>query len=432
MEVFRMNFKVFLENEEERFESLSVEIPLPNEVRVLAHLFKEAGQSLFVVGGAVRDKLYKDLHLPGTSYKPKDVDLATAAQPEAVVKILSSEEAKKAGVSVFPKGISFGVISAMLNGHEFEIATFREDWYDPESGDGRRPDKVAYSTPAKDAKRRDLTVNALFYDINDKEVRDYNLDEEGRGMGIQDIKNKVARPVGNPRDRFREDRLRIPRLVRFFCRFNDGDILKALDEKTLEAVWEFRALPGVSGERIAMEFMAGLKQSLKPAMFLRNYESLGLFPATFPNLHVDVKDFASVKDVRNPNAVIAWILKSNGDPKKVKTALTKQKYPGTVFEVVEFLLHLYELNPERLAALLRQRDLYKQELDMGVQQKKAQAMRGDVMDFAKIAGMEARMVKFLDYSPVVKSSEFMHLEPAQRGKAMSQAERDNYFRNNEQ
>lgn len=423
-----MSFKTFLENEEERFDSLSVEIPLPDEVRLLARLFKDAGESLFVVGGAVRDKLYKDFHLPGTAYKPKDVDLATPAQPDRVTEILKSREAKEAGVGVFPKGESFGVISAMLNGQEFEIATFREDWYDPDAGDGRRPDKVAYSTPSKDAQRRDLTVNALFYDINAREVRDYNLDSEGQGMGIQDIKNKVVRPVGKARDRFREDRLRICRLVRFFCRFNDGDILKAMDEQTLEAVWEFRTLPGVSGERIAMEFMAGLKQSLKPAMFLRNYESLGLFPATFPNLHVDVKDFASVKDVRNPNAVIAWILKSNGDPKTVKNGLMKQKYPGTVFEVVEFLLHLYELNPDRLANLLRRRDLYKQEEDAEVQQKKAQAMRADVMDFARIAGMEARMEKFLDYTPVAKSADFMHLEPAQRGKAMSQAERDNYFR----
>ena len=423
-----MSFKTFLENEEERFDSLPAEIPLPSEVNVLARLFKAAGKSLFVVGGAVRDYLYKDFHNPGTGFKPKDIDLSTDAQPDEVVKILSSRDAKEAGVTVFPKGASFGVISAMLGGQEFEIATFREDWYDPDSGDGRRPDKVAYSTPAKDAQRRDLTINSLFYDINDREIRDYNLDADGQGMGIQDIKNKVVRPVGKARDRFREDRLRIPRLVRFFCRLNDGDILKSLDEQTLEAVWEFRALPGVSGERIAMEFMAGLKQSLKPAMFLRNYESLGLFPATFPNLHVDVKDFASVKDVRNPNAVIAWILKSNGAPNKVKAALVKQKYPGTVFDVVEFLLHLYELAPDKVANLLRRRDMHLQEPDLEVQQQKARQMQQDVRDFARIAGMEARMEKFMAYTPQVKSADFMHLKPELRGKAMSAAERDNYFR----
>ncbi len=421
---------MFLESEEERYDSLYAEIPLPSEVLVLNRLFEAEGKLLFVVGGAVRDYLYKSFHLPGTaSYKPKDVDLSTQATPEEVVKILSSHTAKEAGVTVFPKGASFGVISALLNGQEFEIATFREDWYDPDAGDGRRPDKVAYSTPAKDAQRRDLTINSLFYDIHDHEIRDYNLDSDGKGMGISDIKNKVVRPVGKARDRFREDQLRIPRLVRFFSRLNDGDILKNLDEDTLEAVWEFRKLPGVSGERIAMEFMAGLKQSLKPAMFLRNYESLGLFPATFPNLVVDVKDFASVKDVRNPNAVIAWILKSNGGPLKVKAALTKQKYPGTIFDAVEFLLHLYELVPTKIAGLLRRRDQYKQDPDLAAVEAKGRQMHQDVMDFAKIAGMEARMEKFLAYTPQVKSADYMHLEPALRGKAMSDAERDSYFKN---
>src|ERR1700753_4290954 len=287
------------------YQYLDASLPLPEEVGVLADFFQTAGKSLFVVGGAVRDYLYNKIHLPNADFKPKDIDLCTEASPEEVITILSSREAKEAGVTVFPKGISFGVVSALIGGIEFEIATFREDWYDPESGDGRRPDKVKYSTPKNDAARRDLTINSLFYDINAQEIRDYNLDPEGRGMGIQDIENKVVRAVGNARDRFREDRLRIIRLVRFFCRLNDGNIF--LDTNTLEAIKEFRDLPGVSAERIAMEFMSGIKQSLNPTMFLRNYESLGLFSATFPGMKVEIQD---VKDVRNPAAIIAWILKS--------------------------------------------------------------------------------------------------------------------------
>lgn len=422
-----MDFKLFLESEEERFDSLSVEIPLPSEVRALGQLFREDSKSLFVVGGAVRDYLYKDYHLPGTSYKPKDTDLATEATPEEVVKILSSKRAKELGITVFPKGASFGVISAMMNGAEFEIATFREEWYDPDAGDGRRPDQVKYSTPAQDAKRRDLTINALFYDINRREIRDYNLDNEGKGQGIKDIQNKVVRPVGKAKDRFREDRLRIPRLVRFFSRFNDGDILKHLDEDTLEAVWEFRSLPGVSPERVAMEFIAGLKQSLKPVMFLRNYESLGLFPATFPNLRVDVPDFPSVKDVRNPHAVIAWLLKSNG-ASKAKAGLNKLKYPGSVFDAVEFLLHLYELVPDKIAHLLRRRDIYQQEKDLEAQAAKQRFLFQDVKDFGRISGREAEFEKFLNYKPQVQSADYMHLEPAQRGKKMAADERDLYFR----
>ena len=423
-----MSFKMFLENEENSYDAVQAEIPMPQEVRVLSGLFQRAEKSLFAVGGAVRDYMYREFHLPGTAYKPKDVDLATEATPEEVTKILSSREAKEADVTVFPKGAAFGVISAVVNGQEFEIATFREDWYDPEQGDGRRPDEVRYSTPAKDAKRRDLTVNALFYDLHAKEVRDYNLDQDGVGVGIQDVKNKVARPVGNAKDRFREDKLRIPRLVRFFSRFNDGDILQHLDEQTLDAVWEFRELLGVSGERIAGEFMAGLQQAQKPVMFLRNYESLGLFPATFPNLKVDVAGFHSVKEVNNPRAVIAWILRENGGPQKVKTALTKLKYPGTVFEAVEFLQHLYEMVPGKVAAMLRRRDTYKQEPDEDTRMEKQNNLFKDVRDFGRIAGMEAQLERFLKYVPSVKSADFMHLPPAERGKAMAAAESQAFYR----
>jgi tRNA nucleotidyltransferase/poly(A) polymerase len=129
--------------------------------------------------------------------------LATDAQPQDINKILTSQEAQLNGIKVFPKGEAFGVISAIVNGQEYEIATFREEWYDPEKGDGRRPDQVSFSTPGKDAQRRDLTMNALFYDVDKKEIRDYNVDEAGRGLGLQDIKNLVARPVGNAKGPFR-------------------------------------------------------------------------------------------------------------------------------------------------------------------------------------------------------------------------------------
>ena len=63
-------------------------------------------------------------------------------------------------------------------------------------------------------------MNALFYDIHGKEIRDYNVDEQGKGKGFADIRNKTTSMVGNAQDRFREDKLRIPRLVRFFSKYN--------------------------------------------------------------------------------------------------------------------------------------------------------------------------------------------------------------------
>lgn len=181
----KLSFKLFLENEEEKYESILADIPMPTEVYSLSALFTKYGATLFAVGGAIRDYLYHIYHDPKGKYDPKDVDLATEATPDKINQILNSPEGQKLGIKVVPKGEAFGVISAIINNQEFEIATFREDG---QYTDGRRPDSVSFSTPSKDSQRRDLTFNALFFDIHKKEIKDYN-----NGQGIQDIKDLVAR-----------------------------------------------------------------------------------------------------------------------------------------------------------------------------------------------------------------------------------------------
>ena len=140
----------------------------------------------YVVGGAVRDAIL------GSS--PKDFDLATDAKPDEVEAIAKQGKFKTVDV-----GKSFGVV--IVNGHE--IATFRKD-----IGKGRRPDAVDFTDIKGDVKRRDLTINALFYDIGKKQI----VDLVG---GIADLKKKKIRTVGNADDRFDEDPLRKLRAVRF-------------------------------------------------------------------------------------------------------------------------------------------------------------------------------------------------------------------------
>ena len=204
-------FRKYLETVEDKYDSVKADIPLPKAVYLLSDIFSRAGTSLFAVGGVIRDYLYSTHH--GGKFSPKDVDLATEAPPDKVIAILGSPLAKSNGIKTFPKGESFGVISAVIDGEEYEIATFREDG---QYSDGRRPDSVSFSTPAKDATRRDLTMNALFYDIKERKIKDFNLTPQGNGQGFDDIKNLIARPVGNAKDRFREDKLRIAKLIRFF------------------------------------------------------------------------------------------------------------------------------------------------------------------------------------------------------------------------
>ncbi len=151
-------------------------------------ILRRAGFVAYWAGGCVRDMLL------GTA--PKDFDIAASAQPSDLKKILKK---------IHPIGEKYGVVIAEHKGHHFEIATFRSD-----SGysDGRRPDAVLFTNPQEDAKRRDFTINALFYDPIADKIYDYV-------GGQDDLKNKLIRFIGDPHERILEDHLRIIRAIRF-------------------------------------------------------------------------------------------------------------------------------------------------------------------------------------------------------------------------
>ena len=144
---------------------------------------------------------------------PKDFDVATNAHPDQVKKIFKHSQFV---------GKSFGVIHLPFkNGQHIEIATFRKDGT---YIDGRRPESVEFTSIEEDAKRRDFTINALYYDFHKKKVIDFF-------EGIKDIEEKKIRTVGNPEVRFQEDYLRIIRALRFSVTF-DFEI----EEKTFKTL----------------------------------------------------------------------------------------------------------------------------------------------------------------------------------------------------
>jgi len=160
----------------------SFDIPIPKDLQDIHSRMKYAGRELYLVGGAVRDALM------GKS--PKDYDVATNASPEEVIKILQKDSKLKLDLT----GKSFGVVRVKTPADgEYEIATFRED-----IGKGKGT-SVKFSTIENDVRRRDLTINALFYDMDSGEVVDYV-------GGIKDIEDGVIRAVGEPGQRFDEDR----------------------------------------------------------------------------------------------------------------------------------------------------------------------------------------------------------------------------------
>jgi len=156
-------------------------------VRIVREL-QSSGHEAYLAGGCVRD------HLRGV--EPKDYDIATSASPDEILKR-------------FPRGDTigahFGVILVRRGGFSFEIATFREDGvYE----DGRHPASVKFSTSEADAKRRDFTINGMFFDP----VADRLIDHVG---GAADLEARVIRAIGIPENRFQEDYLRLLRAIRF-------------------------------------------------------------------------------------------------------------------------------------------------------------------------------------------------------------------------
>ena len=252
-----MRIKTFTEFQLITEAQSSLKLNVPSDIIDLYNLFKKNGKELYIVGGAVRDALL--------GKKPKDFDLATNALPVEVVKMVQD-----AGYSTIGEvGQQFGVVIVQIPSDKngVEIATFRED-----VGSGRRPDSVNYSTIDKDVLRRDLTINALFYDIGTGEI----VDLVG---GLADIQNQRIRTVGLASDRFAEDPLRKLRALRFAGRTNSK-----LDKEVADAIAIDNTLNGVSSERIRDEFKKSIESAKKPVDYLNMVSQFNLWDVMFPEL----------------------------------------------------------------------------------------------------------------------------------------------------
>ena len=220
--------------------------------REVAARLRERGHIAYFAGGCVRDII--------SGETPKDFDIVTDARPEAVQKIFPR---------TYAVGAHFGVIIVLENGFQFEVATFRSD---DAYIDGRHPSAVRFSSPEEDAKRRDFTINGMFYDPVAEEVIDFV-------GGRSDVAAKLVRAIGDPAQRFAEDRLRMLRAVRFAT---------ALDYKIDSQTWDalLASAPSInqiSAERIRDELV---RIFLSPNR-LRGWDLLdssGLMRAILPEL----------------------------------------------------------------------------------------------------------------------------------------------------
>ena len=210
----------------------------------------DAGHEAYLVGGSIRDMVLEDT--------PKDYDIATSALPKQVQKLFKKN---------VPVGIQFGTVMVLRRGYSYEVTTFRADG---RYVDGRRPTEVIFATVVEDVERRDFTINGLLYNAETEEVIDYV-------GGLEDLDAKIIRTIGDPFERFGEDRLRMLRAVRFASRLSF-----ALEDDTMKAIQQMAPrIHEVSGERIQQELMKIL-QGANPRRGVALLAETGLLKELLP------------------------------------------------------------------------------------------------------------------------------------------------------
>jgi len=220
---------------------------------------QDAGHTTYFAGGWVRDFLM--------DHPSDDIDIATTASVQQMEALFEK---------TIPVGIAFGILIIVEKGHHFEVATFRT-----ERGyvDGRRPSEVTPATPEEDALRRDFTINGMYYDPLSDELIDY---VEGK----KDVKRKILKAIGDPNERFKEDRLRMIRAVRYSARFSFS-----IEDDTWNAIKKHAHLlfPSVAIERVWNEFTKMSKYG-NFDIALTMLQRLGLLDTIFPEYDSVVLD----------------------------------------------------------------------------------------------------------------------------------------------
>ena len=216
----------------------------------------EHGHVALWAGGCVRDSLL--------GREPADYDVATSATPDQIVALFGKHR-------VLSIGAAFGVIIVLGprgTGLQTEVATVRSDG---EYVDGRRPESVLFCSAEEDARRRDFTVNGMFFDPLNEEVIDY--------VGGQlDLRNNLLRCIGRPADRFNEDKLRMLRAVRFAATFQFE-----IESETLQSVTQTaHQITQVSAERILQELRRMLAHPHRQMAF-RLMQQAGLLFGILPD-----------------------------------------------------------------------------------------------------------------------------------------------------
>lgn len=238
-------------------------IQLPEKVKYIIDTIMEAGYEAYAVGGCIRDSILLR--------EPSDWDITTSASPYQVKELFRR---------TLDTGIKHGTVTVMLDKEGFEVTTYR---IDGEYEDGRHPKEVTFTRNlTEDLKRRDFTINAMAYNEKDGLVDIFG--------GLEDIRRRTVRCVGNPLERFSEDALRMMRAVRFSAQLG-----YRIEEETSNAIRVLASdLKKISAERIQTELVK-LLTSPHPDYLRMAYET-GITKVVLPEF-----DLCMITEQKNPH-----------------------------------------------------------------------------------------------------------------------------------
>lgn len=371
---------------------------IPDSVKDLHILFKSSGKKLYLVGGSVRDFLTGD--------KPKDFDLATDALPDEVLNILGDKFRTNL------QGKAFGVVVVYTKDQPegMEIATFRED-----VSKGRNPEVKLGVSIEDDVKRRDLTYNSLFYDLDRKEI----VDLVG---GKSDLENRITRMVGDPIERFDEDSLRILRAFRFASRY--GHPLHKDTEKAIEKRKELQnidpdtgEMKRISQERVWEEMRKAWKQSKDYNHYLEFFTKFDMWSEVFPGSNINT-DLIDSKDFV---VVIANLFRNEDTSGLVDKLVQQYKIENELATKVTFLISLLEFKPEEVF------DFYKKRQQCSI----TDSTILEWIDNSKISEqLRNLLIKFVEYKPTVSSQELMSqgFKGKELGDEIKRREVENFYK----
>jgi tRNA nucleotidyltransferase/poly(A) polymerase len=345
---------------------------IPQSVKELHELFQSAGKKLYLVGGSVRDFLTGD--------KPKDFDLATDALPDEVLEIVGDKFRTNL------QGKAFGVVVVYTKEvpEGMEIATFRED-----VSKGRNPEVKLGVTIEDDVKRRDLTYNSLFYDLDTRQI----VDLVG---GKEDLQSGITRMVGDPIERFDEDSLRILRAFRFASRYEHPlhkDTESAIEKrKQLENIDpETGEMKRISQERVWEEMKKAWKQARDYNYYLSFFTKFHMWDEVFPGANINT-NLVKSKDLV---VVIANLFKNESTLGLTDRLAQEYKIELELATKVTFLISLLNFKVEDVF------DIYK---------KRQQCAISDVtiLEWLKVETIDTdTLIKFVEYKPSVSAQELM-------------------------